>query len=162
MPRLNKQESATAISADGQLIGGMFQTPAGNYRSALWHPTFGAVALNEYLPRLGVDMDGWSLGFIAGISADGTRIAGSGTHNGNPRAWLVTGFTPINLCPADFNHDWEVDDADFVVFVAEYDTFICADSAMTLWCPADLNHDGVVDDADFVVFVQGYEELLCP
>lgn len=161
LPRLYKLESATAISADGSLIGGIFQTPAGGSRSAIWHPVFGGMALNDYLPRLGVDMDGWSLGFVAGISADGTRITGSGLHNGNQRAWLLTGFTPINLCPADFNHDWVVEDADFVQFAAGYEILDCADPSMTLWCPADLDHDGFVDDADFVIFVQAYDELLC-
>lgn len=165
LPRVQQgvslQESATRVSADGSLIGGIFKTNEAGYRAAVWHPAFGGMSLNSYLARLGVDLDGWEFGFLAGISADGTSIAGSGWYNGNPRAWLVTGFFPANLCPADINHDWIVEDADFVQFAAGYEILDCDDPSMTLWCPADMNHDGFVDDADFVIFVQAYDELLC-
>lgn len=69
-------------------------------------------------------------------------------------------YTPP--CPADFNHDNQVDDSDFTVFVVGYNLLDCADPSMTLGCPADVNYDGFVDDADFVVFVAAYNELLCP
>lgn len=160
-PGASLQESATRMSADGTLIGGIFQTNEVGYRAAVWHPAFGGMPLGSYLSRLGVDLDGWELGFLAGISADGTSIAGSGWHNGNPRVWLLTGFFPANLCPSDLNHDWIVEDADFVQFVAGYEILDCDDPSMTLWCPADLDHDGFVDDADFVIFVQSYDRLLC-
>ncbi|MFO0861804.1 MAG: hypothetical protein U0570_14750 [Phycisphaerales bacterium] len=65
-------------------------------------------------------------------------------------------------CPADFNHDGLVEDADFTSFVAGYNTLDCADPAMAPGCPADLNHDAFVDDADFTVFVAAYNELVCP
>lgn len=65
-------------------------------------------------------------------------------------------------CPADFNHDSLVDDTDFTVFVAGYNTLDCADPEMYPGCPTDLNHDGFVDDADFVLFVVAYNELVCP
>lgn len=165
LPRVQQgvslQESATRVSADGSLIGGIFKTNEFGYRAAVWHPAFGGMPLGSYLARLGVDLDGWEFGFLAGISADGTSIAGSGWHNGNPRAWLVTGFFPANLCPADLNHDWIVEDADFVQFAAGYEILDCADPSMTLWCPADLDHDGFVDDSDFIEFVEAYSQLLC-
>ena len=69
-------------------------------------------------------------------------------------------YTPP--CPADFNHDNQVDDSDFTVFVVGYNLLDCADPSMTPGCPADVNYDGFVDDADFVVFVAAYNELLCP
>lgn len=65
-------------------------------------------------------------------------------------------------CPADFNNDSQVDDADFTVFVAGYNILDCADPSMTAGCPADLNNDAFVDDADFVVFIRAYDTLLCP
>lgn len=65
-------------------------------------------------------------------------------------------------CPADFNHDSQVDDGDFTIFVAGYNTLDCADPTMTPGCPADLNHDNFADDADFVLFLSAYNELLCP
>lgn len=68
----------------------------------------------------------------------------------------------INPCPADFNHDSLVDDADFTSFVTGYNILDCADSAMHPGCPADLNFDALVDDADFVIFLNAYSELVCP
>jgi len=65
------------------------------------------------------------------------------------------------LCPADFTCDGQVDDADFVRFVAAYNLLDCADLAMAAGCPADLNADGFVDDSDFVEFVAAYSELGC-
>ncbi len=65
-------------------------------------------------------------------------------------------------CPADFNADAFVDDADFVIFAAAYSLLDCADPAMPAGCPADLNRDSVVDDADFVIFATAYETLVCP
>ena len=65
-------------------------------------------------------------------------------------------------CLQDLNNDELVDDADFVIFVQEYNLLDCADPAIPSGCPADLNNDGFVDDADFVVFVLGYNILLCP
>lgn len=61
-------------------------------------------------------------------------------------------------CPGDFNFDGLVDDADFVIFAANYDLLFTplADS----FC--DLDFDGLVADHDFVAFVAGYEQLVCP
>jgi len=69
-------------------------------------------------------------------------------------------YTPP--CPEDFNHDNQVDDADFTVFVVGYNILDCADPVMPLGCAADINYDGFVDDADFVVFIGAYDTLLCP
>ena len=71
-------------------------------------------------------------------------------------------FTARAFCPADLNNDGQVDDADFVLFVAAYDVLDCADGSMVFGCPADFNYDRLVDDADFVAFVAAYNELLCP
>ncbi|MBL8887777.1 MAG: DUF642 domain-containing protein [Phycisphaerales bacterium] len=65
-------------------------------------------------------------------------------------------------CPGDLNNDAQVDDSDFVLFAAGYNTLDCADPAMPAGCPADLNADGTVEDLDFQVFVVAYNELLCP
>ncbi|MBY0111415.1 MAG: hypothetical protein K2Y21_01235 [Phycisphaerales bacterium] len=67
-----------------------------------------------------------------------------------------------NSCPADFNTDGQVDDADFVIFAAAYDILDCSDPTMPLNCAADLSTDGFVDDSDFVLFAAAYDELLCP
>lgn len=66
------------------------------------------------------------------------------------------------VCPADFNNDWIVDDADFVIFASAYNILDCLDPSMPPGCPADLNGDGFVEDTDFVVFAAAYNMLLCP
>lgn len=60
----------------------------------------------------------------------------------------------LHLCPADFNRDTLVDDADFQLFVASYD--LLATNA------GDLTGDGLTEDSDFVVFVEAYNRLECP
>ena len=65
-------------------------------------------------------------------------------------------------CPADFNHDRAVTDADFTTFAAAHDLIDCADSNMPAGCPADLNNDGTVDDTDFAIFAAAYDALTCP
>jgi len=68
----------------------------------------------------------------------------------------------IRNCPADLTCDAQVDDSDFVVFLAAYNLLACSDPAMPAGCPSDLNGDGFVDDADFVIFLAGYTALICP
>ena len=70
-------------------------------------------------------------------------------------------FAGSTNCPGDLNFDFQVDDSDFVVFLAAYNILDCADPAMPASCSSDLNHDGVVDDQDFVQFVFRYNVLLC-
>jgi hypothetical protein len=48
-----------------------------------WHEIQGIVA------STGIDLTGWTLDNIAGISADATRIWGSGIHNGNREGVIV-------------------------------------------------------------------------
>lgn len=76
----------------------------------------------------------------------------------------VRGFfcQPVDWCVGDLNLDGVVEDFDFVVFAAAYNTLDCADVTMPAGCPSDLNGDGFVDDADFVLFAAAYNELLCP
>lgn len=65
-------------------------------------------------------------------------------------------------CPADLNSDGLVDDADFSIFVVQYDVLDCADVGMPSGCSADLNSDLLVDDLDFSIFVVAYDAVLCP
>lgn len=65
-------------------------------------------------------------------------------------------------CPADLNGDSVVDDADFSIFVVQYDVLDCADAGMPSGCSADLNSDLLVDDQDFSIFVVAYDAVLCP
>jgi len=62
----------------------------------------------------------------------------------------------------DINADGQVDDADFLLFLDQYDLMLCADPLMPDACSADFNQDGQVDDADFTVFIPAYNALVCP
>lgn len=75
---------------------------------------------------------------------------------------VITYLTGPCPCPADFNGDTFVDDADFVIFANTYNILDCADPSMPPGCPGDLNADGVVDDTDFVDFAAAYNTLICP
>jgi len=66
------------------------------------------------------------------------------------------------LCGSDLNADGLVDDADFTIFCAGYDTMLCSDPSMPDNCPADLDRDRVVDDRDFRAFVLAYAQMVCP
>ncbi len=65
-------------------------------------------------------------------------------------------------CATDMNGDLQVDDADFSIFVQQYDVLDCADPAMPFGCVGDFNQDHGVDDTDFVIFVGEYDQLVCP
>ena len=59
------------------------------------------------------------------------------------------------------NGDQLVDDADFTLFVPQYNALDCSDPTMPSNCSADLNFDGFADDLDFQIFVVAYDALLC-
>lgn len=71
-----------------------------------------------------------------------------------------SGVLKVRLIVQDINADGLVDDADFALFVMQYDTMICDDPAMSDGCSADFNGDGIVDDQDFVLFVPAYDTML--
>jgi hypothetical protein len=93
-------------------------------------------------------------------------MEGPGIQSLEDESWAMDNLRitvlDVIACPADFNRDGFVEDADFTIFVVAYNILDCADPAMTAGCPADINGDGVVDDSDFTLFVAAYNELVCP
>lgn len=85
---------ATAISGDGSVIAGYcvvdYWIP---HRPFLWTSTLGMVDLQAYIASQGVDLVGWSLVDVTGLSADGSAMTGWGTTDGQQRAWLITGLS---------------------------------------------------------------------
>lgn len=73
-------------------------------------------------------------------------------------AWLMANALEYAArsrpCPGDFNGDGQVDDTDFVLFAARYDSLVDP--------RGDLSGDGNTDDADFVQFASSYDRLVCP
>ena len=68
------------MNADGSVVGGASTLPSGD-RAFLWTAALGLVDLNTYLPTRGLDLTGWTLTDVRGISADGTVIVGYGTFS---------------------------------------------------------------------------------
>lgn len=69
------------------------------------------------------------------------------------------GELKVRLIPQDINADGFVNDADFELFVQQYDIMVCDDPSMPDGCSADFNANGIVDDADFALFIPAYEAL---
>jgi hypothetical protein len=87
----------------------------------------------------------------------GDRWGARSTRGSNLTATIVVDSDnrgPSAGCPADFNGDQGVDDADFVTFARAYNNFIDL--------VGDLNTDTLTDDADFSVFAAAYDQLVCP
>lgn len=103
----------------------------------------------------------YTLEVTAKASAFAFYFAAPVSSNANA-SFTLNASTRGATCPGDLNADGYVDDTDFTIFAAAYNTLDCADPAMLPGCPADLNSDGVVDDTDFTVFAPAYDALLCP
>lgn len=94
-----------------------------------------------------------------GDSGEYTAVFSNACGDVSSDAALVSISTP---CPADFDSDTFVDDADFVLFTQQYGVFACDDPGMPGSCSADLTGDGFVDDSDFVLFAAAYGAFTCP
>jgi hypothetical protein len=107
--------SASSVSGDGSVVVGTIDPNCGCRRASLWTSSLGVVDLNTYLPTLGVDLAGWTLGNANGVSADGLTIAGDGDFNGAGRGWVVT-LVALPVLPGDYNNNGSVDAADYAVW----------------------------------------------
>ncbi|MFO0859956.1 MAG: NPCBM/NEW2 domain-containing protein [Phycisphaerales bacterium] len=102
--------------------------------------------------------------FVSVVNASTISLvtARTGDFNSNHLCWGEASLSLIGgPCPADLNGDRLVDDEDFSIFAAAYNTLDCADPSMPEDCPADLDRNAFVDDADFSLFVVPYNDLLC-
>lgn len=80
----DQRPRAYAINANGTLIGGS----QGSRRAWIWDPTNGirdlrSTLINDYQ----LDLRGWTLGFVLGISADGRVITGMGSPPESPTSY---------------------------------------------------------------------------
>ncbi len=130
--------SAWRCSADGTVIIGACYFEYPDMRAFLWTPSLGMVDLNEFLPSLGINLDGWILTSTAGISADGLTITGRGKHNGVTESWVA-----VIPCYPDCNEDGSLTAADFGCFQTR---FMAGDPY------ADCNTDSTMTVADFGCF----------
>jgi hypothetical protein len=81
---------ATRVSADG-LVYGTGSTDEG-LEAFVWDPANGMRRLEDVLALdLGLDLDGWRLESVAGVSDDGRTLAGSGVNpSGQREPWIAT------------------------------------------------------------------------
>ncbi|MGE4198515.1 MAG: GC-type dockerin domain-anchored protein, partial [Phycisphaerales bacterium] len=107
----------------------------------LWTEELGLVDLNTYFPSIGIDITGWQLQDVFGISADGMTMTGNGIYNGLFEGWIAT---LGSACEADVNHDGVVNSQDFFDFLGAF---------FSLDPSADFNRDGVINSQDFFEFL---------
>ncbi|MBX3379338.1 MAG: hypothetical protein KF805_04535 [Phycisphaeraceae bacterium] len=120
---------------------------------------YGDVNLNRHTDV--IDLNIWAANYNTGSLASPAGWAkGDVSGNGRVADEDYHIIMANRSCASDLNNDGFVDDSDFVIFAAAYDTLECP--TLPALCLADLNDDGVVEDSDFVIFASAYNELLCP
>ena len=82
------QSQALAISGDGKTVVGFGDTNV-SQEAFIWDSANGMRALEVVLSNIGVDLTGWTLDRATGVSFDGRAIAGYGTYNSVPAAFLA-------------------------------------------------------------------------
>jgi uncharacterized membrane protein len=149
------RSSAFAASGDGNIIGGNCitgsPTGASQDNAFLWfasaptgNPCGGMKDLKALLQtRYRIDLTGFKLRIVNGISADGRVVVGTLQRPDQN----LEGFVVIFGCTADYNNDGVVDFFDYLDFVQDFST---------LSCNADFNNDGVIDFFDYLDFVAAF------
>jgi probable HAF family extracellular repeat protein len=95
---------ANAVSGDGSVIVGSSETVlfSGQRHAFRWRADTGTKSIVDLLTASGVDMTGWDLIEAAGVSADGTVIAGHGTDpSNNLEGWIVRCTNWCGILTAD-------------------------------------------------------------
>lgn len=89
------------MSADAGVLGiNAVESGTGRGIAVLWTPEWGQELLFDVLTqRCGLDLTGWHLSEIGGISADGKTIVGTGVHDGVTEAFLAVIPAPGVVAP---------------------------------------------------------------
>lgn len=135
---------AQVVSADGSMVFGSADTPEPGGGAFIWRSEAGMQQLFVVLTEeYGIDLGGWSLENVAGISIDGRTIVGNGFNpEGHAEGWVA--FLG-GACRADWDGDGGVDSDDFFAFL----TSLFAGKA-------DFDADGDTDSDDFFAFLGAY------
>ena len=102
LPSGGYDSHAFAVSGDGSTVVG--RGYSGDYYEAfVWNPQFGMRSIQTLLSAAGIDLTGWQLQDVRGISADGRTVAGWGLNpQGRTEAFVA-------LLPDDVNDDRDGD-----------------------------------------------------
>ena len=89
-----------AMNADGQVIGGFSTLSTGGAKRAfIWDATNGSREVRQMLIDAGIDMTGWELEEVTGISEDGSVICGNGKLSGVAKGWVASGLPAVSPLP---------------------------------------------------------------
>ncbi len=148
------QSWAYAVSGDGTVVGGRasVQGTCGPFgcgsapRAFIWDARHGMRDLAALLVQHGVDLTGWRLDEVRGISANGRIVVGIGFNPASQiEGWMVD--LDMLACRADFNDDLAVDFFDYLDFVSDF---------AAQGTNADFNGDGTIDLFDYLDFVDSF------
>jgi len=162
-PSANLEVFAVAGAANGDIFAGGAFLFAGTvvangiarWDGEQWHPLGSGLAGNDIAGIFTLcALPGGDL--IAG--GNFTRIGGLPARN--IARWNGQNWSIVGARSPDINTDGQVDDADFLLFLDQYNLMLCADPLMPDACSADFNQDGFVDDADFTIFIPAYNAML--
>ncbi len=141
--------TARDVSADGSIIVGLGE----GLRAMIWDQVHGMRDVQDLLENEhGLDLSGWTLGTVFGISDDGTHLAGNGFNpNGDQEAWLAT--LPRTDIPGDLNGDGSVNVIDLLALLGAWGP--CPDECPPS-CAADLNTDCEVNVPDLLLVLANW------
>jgi probable HAF family extracellular repeat protein len=139
---------ANCANHDGSVIGG-----SSNVGAFIWTSWGGMLNLASHLASLGVDMTGWQLNEMYGMSADASVLVGTGVFRGQARGWVASGlsFAPPPPC-ADVSGDGQVNFVDVTSVLANWNTTSPF---------GDANEDGAVNFADITAILANWGAT-CP
>ncbi|MBN8599186.1 MAG: hypothetical protein J0L78_16050 [Planctomycetes bacterium] len=135
---------AGSTNFDGKVVTGRAKVGLNDYRAVYWSTTEGMKLLSTFFTSNGGNLTGWVLERSWGVSNDGSAIAGTGTFNGERRAFLIKGLP----CPSTAT-----------VVTDPINTAVCAapsssaSLALTIDAPGEVTYQwGVESPADSGVF----------
>lgn len=146
------------MSADAVVLGiNALDAETGDWVAVLWTPGRGQELLSDVLTqRCGLDLTGWQLSEIGGISADGTTIVGTGVHNGVTEAFVAVLSEPV-VCPAEYNSELGAGDIlDFLDFLQDFAACTNLPAPCGQFGDPDINDDLTIDILDFLDFVEAF------
>ena len=102
LPGADTISCSTSVSADGSVVVGFSTVPAGAVGGGgyVWTEALGMRSVYEVLVSMGQAdaVEGWTIGTVSGVSADGTVIFGEGTNpSGDSQLWIATIPDPAGL-----------------------------------------------------------------